>query len=68
MNREFQARFTALLLFLLTVAAATLGWINFQKEHEFQVPTDGVWWMERSGQLLADRVDPDGPGAKAGIK
>jgi two-component system NtrC family sensor kinase len=68
MNSEFQARFTALLLFLLTVAAATLGWINFQKEHEFQVPTDGVWWMERSGQLLADRVDPDGPGAKAGVK
>jgi two-component system NtrC family sensor kinase len=68
MNREFQARFTALVLFLLTVAAATLGWINFQKEREFQIPSDGVWWVEHGGQLVADSVDADGPGAKAGVK
>ncbi len=31
-------------------------------------PDDGVWWVEHNGSLLADRVDPNGPGAKAGIK
>ena len=46
MNRDFQIRFTAGLLILLTTAAVILAWINFQKEADFQIPSDGVWWME----------------------
>ncbi len=68
MNRDFQIRFTAGLLFLLTAAAAILAWINLQKEREFQVPYDGVWWVENDGGLIADRVEADGPGAKAGLR
>src|SRR6266702_4835529 len=68
MNRESQARFVAVLLFLLTVAAVVFAGFNFQKERESAVPDDGVWWVEHEGQLVADRVDPNGPGAKAGIK
>jgi len=68
MNRDFQIRFTTILLTLLTVAAIVLGWINFQKEREFQVPYDGAWWLERSGTLLAERVDVDGPASRAGVK
>ena len=64
---DFQIRFTAGALFLLTVAAITLAWINFQKEREFQVPYDGVRWLERDGGLTAERVEADGPAAKAGI-
>ena len=68
MNRDFQIRFTAGLLILLTTAAVVVAWINFQKESEFQVPYDGVWWVEQSGRLAAQRVESNGPGAKAGIK
>ena len=68
MNRESQARFVAVLLFLLTVAAVVFAGFNFQKERDSAVPDDGVWWVERAGDLVADRVDPSGPGAKAGIK
>src|ERR1700733_6387445 len=68
MNRESQARFVAVLLFLLTVAAVVFAAFNFQKERDSAVPDDGVWWIEHSGRLVADRVDPAGPGAKAGIK
>src|SRR5580693_6253370 len=70
MNRESQARFVAVVLFLLTVAAVVFAGFNFQKERESAsaVPDDGVWWVERDGRLVADRVDPSGPGAKAGIK
>src|ERR1700739_298165 len=68
MNKESQLRFTAVLLALLTLAASTLAWINFQKEREFQVPSDGVWWVERDGYLLAERVERGGPGARAGVK
>jgi len=68
MNRESQARFVAVLLFLLTVAAVVFAGFNFQKERDSAVPDDGVWWVEHDGQLVADRVDPSGPGAKAGVK
>ena len=68
MNRESQARFVAVLLFLLTVAAVVFAGFNFQTEQNSSAPDDGVWWVEHSGHLVADRVDPSGPGAKAGIK
>jgi two-component system, NtrC family, sensor kinase len=68
MNRESQVRSVAVLLFLLTVAAVVFAGFNFNSEWKFLVPDDGVWWVEHGGRLTADRVDPSGPGAKAGIK
>ena len=68
MNRDFQVRFTAILLTLLTAAAIVLAAINFQKEREFQVPYDGAWWVERDGRIVAERVDAHGPAARAGVK
>ena len=47
MNREFQIRFTAGLLILLTTAAVVLAWINFQKNGTFY-SWDGVCWMEQA--------------------
>jgi two-component system NtrC family sensor kinase len=68
MNRDFQIRFTAGLLFLLTAAASVFAWINFQKEHAYQTPTDGVWWVERGGHLVADRVEHNSPADRGGIR
>jgi two-component system, NtrC family, sensor kinase len=68
MNRESQSRFVAVLLFLVTVAAVVFASFNFQRERQLAVPDDGVWWVERNGSLVADRIDPAGQGAKAGIK
>ena len=68
MNRESQARFVAVLLFLLTVSAVVFAGFNFQAERRVTAPDDGVEWVERSGRLVADQVEPNGPGAKAGIK
>ncbi len=67
MERDFQIR-PAILLFLLTAAAIVLGVINFQKERNVQVPYDGTWWVEHGNHLVADQVENNGPGAKAGIK
>ena len=67
MNRDFQIRFTALVLFLLTAAAMVYAGYNLQVERQYQVPYDGVWWFEHNGSLTADRVEANGPGAKAGI-
>jgi two-component system, NtrC family, sensor kinase len=68
MNRESQVRFVAVLLFLLTVAAVIFAGFNFNAELKSFVPDDGVWWLEGQGRLTADRLDPNGPGAKGGIK
>jgi two-component system NtrC family sensor kinase len=68
MNRDFQIRFTAILLALLTTAAVVYAGYNFQAENQFQVPDDGVWWVEHQGRLTADRVELEGPGTRAGIK
>ncbi len=68
MNRESQVRFFAVLFFLLTVAAVVFAGFNLNAEWKFQVPEDGVWWVEHRGSLTADRIDNNGPGAKAGIK
>ena len=68
MNRESQARFIAVLLFLLTVAAGVFAGFNFQKEREFALPDDGAGWIEQGGRLRAESVDSHGPAAKAGIK
>jgi two-component system NtrC family sensor kinase len=68
MNRESQLRFVAVLLFLLTVAAVVFAGFNFQTERKVAAPDDGISWAERDGRLVADQVEPNGPGAKAGIK
>ena len=50
------------------MAAVVFAGFNFNAEWKFLVPDDGVWWVENGGRLMADRVDPSGPGAKSGIK
>jgi two-component system, NtrC family, sensor kinase len=67
MNREFQTRFTAILLGLLTITAVVFAGYNYRVEREYTVPDDGVWWLERNGHLVADRLDPNGPAARKGI-
>jgi len=68
MTRESQLRAAAVVLALCTVTVVVFGVINFQKEREYTVPDDGVWWLESSGQLVAERVNPQGPGQHAGLR
>ena len=68
MPKDLQTRFFAVFLALVSVAAVAFAWINFQKGNDFPTPTDGVWWVEDGAHLRAQRVDPDGPGEKAGVK
>src|SRR5579862_7020723 len=68
MPKDLQTRFFAVFLGLVSVAAVVFAGINFQKSGEFPTPTDGVWWIEDGSHLQAQRVDPDSPGEKAGVK
>jgi PAS domain S-box-containing protein len=68
MTREFQIRFSAVVLGFCTLTAVVFAVFNFRSELQRQVPYDGVWWVEHEGWLQARRVIPGGPGEKAGIK
>jgi two-component system, NtrC family, sensor kinase len=68
MDREFQARFTVILLSILTVAAIVFAGYNYKLDHQSAIPDDGAWWLEHHGELVADRLDPGGPAAVAGIR
>jgi two-component system, NtrC family, sensor kinase len=68
MAKDFTTRFSAVLLGLLTVIAVTFAWINFNKEQDYQIPYDGVWWVDAQGRIEAQKVDPLGPGARAGLR
>jgi PAS domain S-box-containing protein len=68
MKNAAQTRILAVVLALATVAACVLAAMNFDHENGLQVPTDGVWWVEASGGLRAERVPGDSPGNRAGIR
>ncbi|MGC2300675.1 MAG: histidine kinase dimerization/phospho-acceptor domain-containing protein, partial [Acidobacteriaceae bacterium] len=70
MERTFQTRIVAVLLALFTGAAILCAGFNLVQENRYQSPTDGVWWIEAPGGagLEAQRVPPDSPGERAGVK
>ncbi len=68
MERSIQSRVVAVALALLTAAAVLLAVFNFEQEQRFEVPTDGIWWVESHGALQASRVPANSPGERAGIK
>jgi two-component system, NtrC family, sensor kinase len=63
-----QTRILALALAIATVAVCVLAAINFERENGFEVPTDGVWWVESTGGLRAERVPPGSPADRAGVR
>ncbi len=68
METNLVNRLQATLLAAATVALVVLAIGNFAQEHDFQQPTDGVWWVETHGGLVAERVATGSPGMRAGIQ
>ncbi len=46
----------------------TLGVHNIALKATFRLLDDGVFWEGRQGQVIAKRLDPGGPAAKAGLR
>jgi len=68
MKNSAQTRILATALALATVIACVLAAMNFQRESGFDVPTDGIWWIEAQGGLRAEHVPPNSPGQRAGVR
>lgn len=63
-------RLQATLLAVATVGLVLLSVLNLRQEGRFPQPDDGVWWVEspNGNGLLAERVLPNSPGQRYGIK
>ncbi|GAA3764868.1 ATP-binding protein [Terriglobus aquaticus] len=68
MDRAAQNRILAIVLAVATLVICVLGALNYVRESGYDVPTDGVWWMEVDGGLRADRVPADSPAQREGVR
>ncbi|HEY6253330.1 MAG TPA: ATP-binding protein [Candidatus Angelobacter sp.] len=68
MRKDFQIRVSALVLALITLAAVVFAGINFWKEGQYPVPSDGASWIESGDGLRAVDLAPGGPAENAGIQ
>jgi PAS domain S-box-containing protein len=72
MLQELKFQLSTAILTVVTIAAAVAAVLNYQQNHLFRLPDDGVVWRDRiaqgSAQVVAARVRPDGPAERAGIR
>jgi len=61
-------RFLTLLLAMVSVTLVVFAVINFQQKRSYQLPTDGVSWVESQRGLEAWRVASNSPGQRSGIR
>jgi len=77
MLQELKFQFSTALLTIVTLAAGIAAALNYQQILRFRLPDDGVVWVDRSvdrggghheNQVIADRVEANGPADRAGIR
>lgn len=56
------------LLLLATAACVLIALLNLADRSDFQLPDDGVTWIDRPAGVESLRVELEGPGAQAGIR
>ena len=65
---ETRNQFAGTLLLILTVAAvvsAVLGFVHLRDSQYFQLPYDGVTWVDDNGAVIAAHIAPDSPAEHA---
>jgi PAS domain S-box-containing protein len=68
MEKNLLNRAQATLLALATAALLVLAILNLREERQIQQPDDGVWWHETAAGLRVDKILPDSPGERAGLR
>jgi two-component system, NtrC family, sensor kinase len=68
MRAILRIRFVTVLLAILSLSLVIFGVINFQQREKYQLPTDGVSWVDSNQGIRAWIVSSDGPGYRAGIR
>ncbi len=68
MRTGLSLRFTTVSLALLSLTLVVFGVLNFQQRNRYQLPDDGVSWVDSSEGVTAWIVERGGPGEHAGIQ
>lgn len=57
-----------IVLALLAVAVVSLGAVNLREQRQYQLPDDGVFWVESGQRVIARDVIASGPADAAGLR
>ena len=68
MFQELKFQLSTAILTIVTLAAGVAAFINFQQQHKFRLPDDGVIWVDRAGGVEALAVPERSEGARAGLR
>ena len=66
--RSLRLELRIVALALLAVAVVWVGAVNLREQHRYQLPDDGVFWVETAAGLAARDVAPDSPAARSGVR
>jgi two-component system NtrC family sensor kinase len=68
MKQNLRVSLGAVVLALATLAAVIYAWINFRQREVYDIPDDGVAWLDTTAGAKAWNVTPNSPAARAGIR
>jgi two-component system, NtrC family, sensor kinase len=68
MKQNLRVSLGAVVLALATMTALIYAWINFRQREIYEIPDDGVAWLDTTTGAQAWKVTPNSPAARAGIR
>ncbi len=68
MKQNLRVSLGAVILALATLAAVIYAWINFRQREIFEIPDDGVAWLDTNRGAEAWKLAPGSPAARAGVR
>ncbi len=68
MKQNLRVSLGAVVLALATLVAVVYAWINFRQRESYEIPDDGVAWLDTSQGAQAWKLAPNSPAARAGIR
>jgi len=68
MKQNLRVSLGAVVLALATLAAVIYAWINFRQRETYDIPDDGVAWLDTAHGARAWKVTPNYPAARAGVR
>jgi two-component system NtrC family sensor kinase len=68
MKQNLKVSLGAVVLALATLAAFIFAWLNFVQREQFDIPDDGVAWLDTASGVQAWKLAPNSPAAKVGIR
>ena len=68
MKQNLRVSLGAVVLALATLVAVIYAWINFRQREIYDIPDDGVAWLDTTSGAQAWKVTPNSPAARAGVR